>query len=233
MTRQPTTRQPSLLTNLQRRWGSFNPNQWQNLRGQFYSMVKYPEAGQSELLFFGNTLATAGYNKQLTNIPKPNSFGTEHFLIKGIYLDLFIADFGRGQYASTDLTTLAADYLYGMIQAGVLEMKVGSRKVLEVPKPFLQMPPGNGASEMITSGLSGVGAGTGVVPPPAVDLLQKKGNRWLLEPEILIQSEETFELKVSFPTGVIPILAQTITDDTTNPLYVQIVLDGVRYRPVQ
>lgn len=221
------------LGTLQRRYGSFQPNQWQNLRRIFYSAVKYPTAGSSQLTFFGNTLSSAGYNKQLTNIPKPNSFGTNHMLIKAITLDVFLADYKREAYASTDATTFAADMLYGFANAGVLEFKVGARKVLEVCHPFRQCPTGNGAATLHSTGLSGVGAGTAVAPAPMVEFVKKRQNRFILDPNVLIQSEEQFELTLSYPSGLVPIMSTSVVDDTTNPLYIVASFDGIVYRPVQ
>lgn len=216
------------LRQLQRRYGTFERGKWQVLRRQFYSFVEYPAAGQAQFLFFGNTLSTSGFNRQLTNIPKPNSFGTNHFLVKGLAMDYFIADHGLASYASTDVTTLAADMLYGFANGGFLEMKIGARTVLEIPMPFYQCPPANGGSRATS-----IGVAAGVTPPPLVDFQRREESKFLTEPEILIEAEQQFEISLSYPSGLLPILATTVHNAATNKLFVGVTLDGLLYRPVQ
>ena len=216
------------LRKLQQRLGSFDPKNVQSIRKDWWSSVQYPLAGANELVFFGNASSATGFNLQLTNIPKPGSFGNTHFLLKSIALDLFIADQNRAAWASTDVTTLASDYLYGFVQAGVLEMKIGSRKVIEIPQPFLQLGSGSGTIDHHTSGIGAAG----ITPAPHIDLQPKNQNRMLLEPEILIQSEEQFEVAIRFPSGAIPVLATTVVT-APNPLFVKMTFQGISYRAAQ
>lgn len=218
------------LGGIQRQRGTTRRDgQFQVLRKQFYSFIPYPLAGAALFTFFGNTLATTGVNRQLTNIPKAGSFGTNHFRVKAISTDYFLNDFGLASYASTDATTVMSDLLYGFADAGVLEFNIGARNLLQIPVPFLQCPPANGGA---TVDSAGIGA-AGISPPPHADMQRKSQNRWLAQPEIIIEAEQQFEVKISYPSGAIPILATGVINGTTNQLYIGIVLDGLIYRPLQ
>jgi hypothetical protein len=49
----------------------------------------------------------------------------------------------------------------------------------------------------------------------------------------LIEAEQQFNVKLSFPSGVVPVLATNVVNDSTNPLKVGVILDGLLLRPVQ
>ena len=54
------TQSEQVLSYLQQQYGSADFSQWQVIRGAFYSFITYPEAGASELTFFGNALGSSG-----------------------------------------------------------------------------------------------------------------------------------------------------------------------------
>jgi len=241
MAQQTFNNSEEVLAYLQRRFGSADYRSWQTLRKTFYSYVAYPAAGQQVLTFFGT--AQGGVNKQLTNIPKANSVGQNHFLLKSIRCNYFIDDTKIGSYAATDVTTLYSDFVMGLFTAGVFELNISSRTFAQMPKPFMYAPRAAGLGMVYSSCLKALtltegtpntlaSASCGV---PYADLCQRADDKYLVDPNILIEAEQSFEAKISYPspTGLVPVNATSIQNNTTNPLYVGILLDGIQFRPVQ
>jgi hypothetical protein len=75
--------------------------------------------------------------------------------------------------------------------------------------------------------------GVGVVGLPWVTQTKMRSNVYFVDPNILIEAEQQFNVKVSFPSGNVPILATNVVDDTTNPVKIGVILDGLLLRPVQ
>jgi len=71
------------INRLQNKYGSARFCQFQHVRKQFYSFVKYPLAGANTINLFGDAISGV-FNKQLTNMPKQNSFGNIFFILKAI-----------------------------------------------------------------------------------------------------------------------------------------------------
>lgn len=225
------------------RFGTIDYSRWQAIRWQWYSYVTYPLAGASELNFFGNVAGQAGVTLADTNLPKAGSFGQTHFLLKTISTNIKIPQndltlFNRANIATIDAQTLASDYLNGFVQAGVLEFNIGARPFAVIPKPF-QYAPGCGTEPNFANAyVNDPGAaplGDVVVGTPVVTQTQTKANCYVCDPNILIEAEQQFDVRIRFPSGLVPVIA---TGPVTNAsvaqtLKIGVVLDGVLLRPMQ
>jgi len=56
---------------------------------------------------------------------------------------------------------------------------------------------------------------------------------YFVDPNILIEAEQQFSVKLSYPSGSVPVLASAVANDSTNPLKVGVIFDGLLLRPVQ
>lgn len=237
---QTFTNSEKFLAYMQSRYGSANFSKWQQIRKQFYSYVLYPAAGSTVLNFFGfglNGSTTQG--RQFTNMPKAGSFGQVHFLMKQIRCKLLLLDDNLSlAEAATDVTNPIADYLYGFMQAGVLELTIGDKKYLELPRPFLYAPPADGQTDMVgqdltftlTEATPNTQLNT-VLGIPHATLSRRAESGYLVDPNILIEAEQSFEAKISFPSGAIPVIGTT--PYTASNFAVGISFDGILFRPVQ
>jgi hypothetical protein len=233
----------SIISAASQRFGVIDYSRWQAIRWQWYSYVTYPEVGTGELNFFGQVAGQAGVTLQDTNLPKAGSFGQTHFQLKSISTDIQIAvndedGFTRANQATLDTRAFASDYLAGFVQAGVLNFSVGARPFATIPKPFQYAPPPGSPLDLSNSYVNQISAapnpgGVGVVGLPWVTQTKMRSNVYFVDPNILIEAEQQFNVKVSFPSGNVPILATNVVDDTTNPVKIGVILDGLLLRPVQ
>lgn len=238
---QTFTNSEMVLQYLQSTYGSANYSQWQSLRKQFYSFVNYPSAGANQFNFFGYAVSgAAGQNKQYTNMPKAGSFGQQHFLLKSIqcvyYYSTAVDSFAMATALDTQNT--AADFLHGFAQAGVLQMSIGAKLYAQIPRPFLYCPPADGETTTVdakaltftlTEGTPNVMNAVSMLVSHA-DLNRNTNNRYLVDPGILIEAEQAFNVEIDYPSGAIPIIA---SGKVTTNLFVGVILDGVLFRPVQ
>ena len=235
----------SIISAASQRFGVIDYSRWQAIRWQWYSYVTYPSAGSTELNFFGQVAGQAGVTLQDTNLPKAGSFGQTHFQLKSISTDIQIAnnnvdDFTRANIATLDTRALASDFIGGFVQAGVLNFSVGARPFATIVKPFQYAPPPGSPLDLSNSYVNQISA----APVPAVGAAQVVGVPWVTQtkmrsnvyftdPNILIEAEQQFNVKLNFPSGVVPVLATNVVNDSTNPLKVGVILDGLLLRPVQ
>lgn len=238
---QTFTKSEQVLQYLQKTYGSANYNSWQSIRKQFYSFVNYPAAGSTQFNFFGFAVSgTAGQNRQYTNMPKAGSFGQQHFLLKSIQCTYYVstAQSLLTVDSAADTANAAADFLHGFAQAGVLTFNVGSKNYAQIPKPFMYAPPADGAINnaaaggltfTLTSGTPNVMNAVNQLVASA-DLNRDSANRYLVDPSILIEAEQSFDLSVNYPSGAIPLIA---SGKFTTNFYVGVILDGILFRPVQ
>lgn len=237
---QTFTSSEKFLAYMQQRYGSANFSKWQQIRKQYYSYLLYPQAGSTQLNFFGFGLNGSGVQgRQFTNMPKAGSFGQVHFLLKQIRCKILMLDATLAPLtASTDVVNPIADFLYGFIQAGVLEFSIGDKKYLELPRPFLYAPPADGQYEVespsltytLTDGTPNTQLATYLGMPTAT-LSRRAEAGYLVDPNILIEAEQSFEMKIGFPSGAVPIIGTT--PYTATNFAVGVSLDGVLFRPVQ
>lgn len=228
---------------LQAKYGT-ETAQFQAIRYQYYSFVRYPEAGSSTFQFFTSIQGTGdSATFQLTNMPQAGSFGNNHFLILGIKSGLYIKTWDTnawGTIATADQTTLVSDLLFGFVNAGYFSLQINSKDYCQIPEPFLTMPPAQGQTELYTAGIKTLTMAeaapntvdTYVSPAPYATLSPEAEAAYVIEPGLFIEAQQTFTASLNFPTGVVPIVGTAVTDDTTNPLYVGFTLDGIVLRPV-
>jgi hypothetical protein len=239
---QSFTNSEQFLQYMQQTYGSANFAQWQSMRQQFYSFVNYPAAGGVVFNFFGFAASgNAGQNQQYTNLQKAGSFGQQFLLLKSIQCayyvsnaqNLFTAALVGGVYSDTSNASI--DFIAGLFQAGYFELDIGSKPYVQVPKPFLYLPPADGETmNVATLGVSGTTAGTVFTAYHSIvafaDLNTNQHNRYLVDPAILIEAEQALTCTIGYPTGAIPLISSTIF---TNNFFIGVILDGVLFRPQQ
>jgi hypothetical protein len=235
----------SIISAASQKFGVIDYSRWQAIRWQWYSYVTYPTAGASELNFFGQVAGQAGVTLQDTNLPKAGSFGQTHFQLKSISTDIQIRNndvdgftLAAGVANTLDTFALASDFLNGFVQAGVLEFSVGARPFATIPKPFMYAPPPGSPNDYDNSYANQITAvptaGTSqVVGLPWVTQTKMRSNVYFVDPNILIEAEQQFNVKLSYPSGLLPVISTGVANDSTNPLKVGVILDGLLLRPVQ
>ena len=235
-----------IISAASQRYGVIDYSRWQAIRWQWYSYVTYPLAGASELNFFGNVAGQTGVTLQDTNMTKAGSFGQTHFQLKSISTDIRIANdandgFTAANQATLDTFTTASDFLNGFVQTGVLNFSIGARPFATIPKPFQYAPPSgspldfeNSYANQITAAPSV--ASIQVVGLPQVAQTSLRSNVYFVDPNILIEAEQQFNVNISFPSGAVPVLATQVTNipvANANPYKIGIILDGLLLRPMQ
>ena len=235
----------SIISAASQKFGVIDYSRWQAIRWQWYSYVTYPSAGTTELNFFGQVAGQAGVTLQDTNLPKAGSFGQTHFQLKSISTDIQIGvndvdGFTRANQATLDTRALASDFLGGFVQAGVLNFSVGARPFATVVKPFQYAPPPGSPLDLANTYVNQISAApvpaagaSQVVGVPWVTQTKMRSNVYFVDPNILIEAEQQFNVKLSYPSGAVPVLATNVVNDSTNPLKVGVILDGLLLRPVQ
>ena len=241
----------SIISAASQKFGVIDYTRWQAIRWQWYSYVTYPTAGVGELNFFGQVAGQAGVTLQDTNLPKAGSFGQTHFQLKSISTDIQLGNNNvdgftlANQVLNTatpalpfDNFALASDFLNGFVQAGVLEFSVGARPFATIPKPFMYAPPPGSPNDYSNSYANQITAvpttGTSqVVGLPWVTQTKLRNNVYFVDPNILIEAEQQFNVKISYPSGALPVIANSVVNDSTNPLKIGVIFDGLLLRPVQ
>lgn len=235
----------SIISAASQKFGVIDYSRWQAIRWQWYSYVTYPSAGTTELNFFGQVAGQAGVTLQDTNLPKAGSFGQTHFQLKSISTDIQIGvndvdGFTRANQATLDTRAIASDFLGGFVQAGVLNFSVGARPFATVVKPFQYAPPPGSPLDLANTYVNQISAApvpaagaAQVVGVPWVTQTKMRSNVYFVDPNILIEAEQQFNVKLSYPSGAVPVLATNVVNDSTNPLKVGVILDGLLLRPVQ
>ena len=234
-----------IISAASQKFGVIDYSRWQAIRWQWYSYVTYPSAGATELNFFGQVAGQAGVTLQDTNLPKAGSFGQTHFQLKSISTDIQIAvndvdGFTRANQATLDTRAIASDYLGGFVQAGVLNFSVGARPFATIVKPFQYAPPPGSPLDLANTYVNQISAApvpaagaAQVVGVPWVTQTKMRSNVYFTDPNILIEAEQQFNVKLSCPSGAVPVLATNVVNDSTNPLKVGVIFDGLLLRPVQ
>jgi hypothetical protein len=235
---QTFTSSEQFLQYMQANYGSANFSQWQSIRKQFYSLINYPAAGANVLNFFGYAQGgAAAQNQQYTNMPKAGSFGQQFLLLKSIQCVYYVST-AKNMLANpltggaaVDANNPAADFMHGLFQAGHFVLSIGAKPYVEIPKPFLYAPPADGET-MNVSALGGIfnNVTTGRTYTAHADLNRDQQARYLVDPNILFEAEQQFQVTIDYPSGLIPIICSNLF--TTN-LFLGVILDGILFRPVQ
>jgi hypothetical protein len=229
------------LAYLQQRFGSANYSSWQSGRKQFYSRVNYPAAGVTEAVFFSDAKGVNSASAEITNMPKANSFGQVHFLLKAIRCSFYMATNNWHAFTGADAYSIISDMVMGFVQSGVFELNINARPFVQLPVPFLYAPPGNGQPQLFSAGIQSQTltegtpnvSNTFVTATPYARQTSKARGVFLVDPNILIEAEQNFEAKISWPSGVVPVIATSVQNDSSNKLYLEVSLDGLLFRPVQ
>lgn len=147
--------------------------------------------------------------------------------------------FTRANQASIDTRALASDFLGGFVQAGVLRFSV-ARPFATIVKPFQYAPPpgfplddDNTYVNQISAAPVPAAGASDVVGVPWVTQTKMRNNVYFVDPNILIEAEQQFNVSLQFPSGAVPVPATNVVNDSTNPLKVGVILDGLLLRPVQ
>lgn len=225
---------------LQKKYGVANYNQFQALRQRFWSFITYPEAGQTTNTFFGNALGTNGQTLEQTNMPKANSFGQNHFLLQSISCVFKIKTWALDAFDGTDTSSLMADLISGMFQGGYLEFGVNQKPYIQVPKPFMYCPPADGEIMIKSAGVSLLTLTEAtpntllkfVTATPCITQVNRKDEVYMVDDPVFIPAEQNFSCSINYPSGIIPVVGTGVTDDTTNPLQIGVILDGTLFRPL-
>lgn len=240
------TQSDTIISAASQRFGVIDYSRWQAIRWQWYSYITYPLTPTTNVFnFFGNVVGQGSTTLADTNLPKAGSFGQTHFLLKTISTDIKLNNrdvdgFTRANIATIDTRALSSDYLAGFVQAGVLQLNIGARPFATVPKPFQYLPPpgnqvdfDNSYANQISAAPVPAVAAEAVVGLPNVKQTKFRKNVYVTDPNILIEAEQQFDVQISFPSGILPLLATNVVNDTTNPLKIGVILDGVLLRPMQ
>lgn len=221
---------PSIVAQIQARYGTMQPGQLQVNRKQFYSYITYPLAGANQLNFFGQAVGNAGATLEDTNLPVQGSFGTSSFLIKGIETNYKLFNFSNTPFDGTDANAFETELLGGLFTAGELELVINAKTYLQLVKPFFQAPPADGRALQLFAGAVSVTVSQG----PVVSLPSRKNNLWLSD-DIFIASQQNFQMQLNYSSGAIPVRATGIITNATALLTLRVgcILDGFEFRPVQ
>lgn len=238
---QTFTNSELFLQYMQGKYGSANFNNWQSVRKRFYSFLNYGANGSTQYNFFGFAVSgTAGQNSQYTNMPKAGSFGQQHFLLKSIATDYYIKDDQNTLTLATavDTSNVSAEFIMGFAQAGMLELDIGGKAYAQIPRPFLYCPPANGVvtetdvkalTFTLTEGTPNVMNAVDMFGTSA-DLNRNQNSAYLVDPNILIEAEQSFMVSINYPKGAIPLIA---SGKLTENFYIGVILEGILFRPVQ
>lgn len=229
------------LAYLQGKYGSANYSQQQSLRKTFWSNVAYPQAGQASFVFFGDAVGNNGLTLQFTNMPKAGTFGTNHFLVKGISTGFWLADYTENRAFDADDDVLYSDLINGLFQAGVLSFKIGDREFATINKPFLYAPPADGRFTIYPAGIQTLTLAEGApntfesltTVHPSGQLATRKTNKYMVDPNILIEAEQSFSVSIDYPSGALAAIAQAGPISSNTVFRIQVLLDGIVFRPVQ
>lgn len=219
------TTSEKFLAYMQERYGSANFSKWQQIRKQFYSYQLYPAAGSTQFNFFGYGLnGSTTQGRQFTNMPKAGSFGQQHFLLKQIRCKLLLLNAAFAA-AKLDVDNPAADLTHGFVQSGVLNLTIGDKKYIELNRPFMYAPPADGETDLSLTSEEVANS------YPRATLTHRRDGGYLVDPNILIEAEQSFDCQINYPSGAIPLIASNIWTGTT--LAIGVSFDGILFRPVQ
>lgn len=226
---------------MQGRFGTVDYSQWMVRRGRKYSFVDYVEAGNTSLTFFGDAIGQSGATLFDTNMQTAGKISQEHFLVKSISCPWRIKTWDLTTWAGANNDTLISDMLDGFVNGGVLRFSINTTEYVTLPKPFLYAPDCAASYDVYSAGLEALTLTEGtpntlatfVSDLPWAVPNSKRGNLYKLDPMILIAAEQTFSVTIEYPRGAVAVIGTDITDDSTNPLQVGVILDGELLRPLQ
>jgi hypothetical protein len=232
-----------VLAWMQQKFGVVKYSSQQMTRYPYYFYTAYPAAGASEIGFFSQNSVQVG--TQLTNIENAGTIGNYSYLLTSISFDIlpYIPTIANNQPSSytTDALAPYADIVHGLTQGGTFEFRVANTLWDQIPLPFMFSPPADGrpTTSIAQGGFSWTQAGGS---PFAVtgsqaslcsaDLERRAWRRRNFVNPIFIAPQQTFTAKIFYPSGLIPVIATSVINNTTSFLYVGCRFDGWRFAPV-
>jgi len=224
---------------LANKFGSADYNNWQAVPYQYWSFVPYGTAGAASYTFFADAVGTNATNKQLTNMPKAGSFGQQHFLLKKIRTGAFVTNPEQESWDGTDAETLYSDYVNGIFQAGFFNLEIQSKSYVNFPNPFLYAGGDYGADRQYLAGIEALTlseAAPNVIATyrshsPFASLNNNQDQKYIVDPNILIEAEQNFQASIGYPSGALAPVATGIVSATS--LYIGVIFEGLIMRPVQ
>ena len=226
---------------LQERFGSADWSRWSMHRWSFYDYVRLTNAGTSQLTFFvnprGATDPVSGSAKtdEQTNMEKSRAFGQVYYIIRQIRTHIHPLSKNRQPAAISALTGLLTEStgwhaanpeLVQLSKQGVLRLDIGQKGYFELEQPFLNAPPGFGVdiTQHAANGTATAISSWYQQSPWAADV-------YGIDPEQLIEPEQTFDCRIEFPNGNTPTIPQIASADPN--IDVGVLLDGFILRPAQ
>lgn len=209
------------------------------LKQKIASRVAYTETAPTLLQFF--QVGNATTNKERDTIPSAGRLPND-FLLLGMEMTLHIPDWGYDSFVGTDATTLASDILMGFVQAGVFTLSSQNTKFQEVPRPLIHLPRRAGYPAVKSAGYKALvlteaapntfpGATVSYNPAPCATLGVAQPRPHICDPALFIPENDPFEAKLEYPAGALNVIGTGITDDTSNPLYVELAFQGISFIP--
>lgn len=220
--------------------GSADYNNWQAIPWTFYSYVDYGVAGASSFTFFADAVGTGGTNRQLTNMPKASSFGQQNFLLKRIRCSYFCPNPATDGWDGTNPSALYGDLINGLFQAGYFQMEIQNKVFITFPKPFLTAGGDYGPGALHYAGIEALTLSAATPDElatyrshaPEATLNHARDQRYLVDPNILLEAEQNFTVNINYDTGALAPIATDVVSGA-NTLFIGVELDGLLLRPVQ
>ncbi|MEW6306067.1 MAG: hypothetical protein AB1705_21530 [Verrucomicrobiota bacterium] len=207
----------------------FRQRGWRTKRHSYISSVAYTESAPTELRFFGKGFRDT--NKELDNLPVAGRFDGP-FLLQSISLRLKIKNWSLLAFAGDDLDTLASDLVMGFPWAGVFTFNGNGEDLLKLPQPLLEMPDRAGEFQVKSAGVRTLTLTEAtpntllsvITPAPFAHIATDRA--FSCDPLWFIDEGDPLDVSLRYPAGAVHPIATDITDDSTNPLYVQCLFHG-------
>ncbi len=250
----------TMLAMLQRDYGTSRfRDAWVKQDWCIWDTVYVPSAGGPELQFFSVPAGAADPNRpaatitkttEQTNLEQSNQIGgAECFVPMSIHFDLFPAAKIRQQvtavttqagFASDQL--LAARWIQGMSQKGVVEWEINRNTWMIEAQPWRTMPPGFGLGEVRPPAIGGLtlttNGGTNAYAACSPYSIYEMGDIFSLDQPMFLAPNTPFTVKVKFPEGNSLVTTNLYNGagtahDQIGTMFAYAELRGIKVRPPQ
>lgn len=231
-----------ILAAMQRTYGTQQYDSQKSSRWPYYSYVPYAAAGTGVLNFFGQNFSQAPNGLLDTNIEGQNNLGNYSMFIQSIYFDARVlapATTPQPQVYTTDVTTQYSDFVHGFAQAGFFTLKIGTNTWLQIPRPLLYAPPGQG--EPVVGMAGGFSFSQAGGTPFAVtdassiycyaELETRAHRRMILKNPLFLAPQQNFSAQIRYDSGAIPVIATSVVTGSAIQ-QIGLGLDGTRFAPI-
>ncbi len=231
-----------ILAAMQRAYGVEQYNSQKSSRWPYFSYQNYPAAGAGTINYFGQNFSQAANGLLDCNSEGQNNLGNYSMFIQSIAFDyrvLLPATTAQPQAYTSDVTAIYSDLVHGFAQAGYFLFKIGTNTWVQIPRPFLYAPPGQGeAAASFNGGFAFTQAGGTPFAVTAAatqlayaDLNRRAHRRMLLKDPLFLAPQQTFSAAIRYDSGAIPIIATSVITGAAN-LQTGLWLDGTRFAPL-